>query len=152
MRAGTPRAALARPFGSRLAFLVELDELVFAGRHFRQRRLAVEHRVGDALGVQRDRAHGVIVARDDVVDVVRRAVGVDDRDDRDAELLGLVDRDLFVADVDHEQHVGQRIHFLDAAEAALELVALAAQALRFALAVLLERAVRGHLIERRAGA
>ena len=55
---------------------------------------------------------------------------------------------LLVTDVDHEQHVRQRLHLLDAAEAALELLALAAQALRLALAVLLERAVRGHLVER----
>ena len=59
----------------------------------RQRRPAFEHRIGDAGGIQLDGAHGVVVARDHVVDVVRRAVGVDDRDDRDAELLGLVDRD-----------------------------------------------------------
>ena len=52
-----------------------------------------------------------------------------------------MNRDALVTDVDHEQHVRKRIHFLDAAQAALELFAFAAQALRFALAVLLERAV-----------
>ena len=36
-----------------------------------------------------------------------------------------VTRDLLVADVDDEQRIGQRVHVLDAAEAAVELVHLA---------------------------
>ena len=37
-------------------------------------------------------------------------------------LLGFGDRDLLVADVDDEQRIGQAVHVLDAAQAALELV------------------------------
>ena len=92
-------------------------------------------------GIQRDGAHGVVVARDHVVDVVRRAVGVDHRDHRNAELLGFEDGDVLVADVDDEDDVRRRFHLLDAAQALLELVLLAAHHRGFFLATLAERAV-----------
>jgi hypothetical protein len=57
--AGRPRAQGRRL--RLLAFLVELDELIFAGRHFRQRRLAIQGCISNAFGVQRDGAHGVVV-------------------------------------------------------------------------------------------
>ena len=44
---------------------------------------AGEHRVGDLAREQPDRAQGVVVARDQQVDLVRVAVGVDDADDGD---------------------------------------------------------------------
>ncbi len=79
------RAARLR---TRLAFLVEFDEFVLADRHVRDRRTAFDHRIGDAGGVQLDGAHGVVVAGDHVADAVRRAVGVDHGDDRDARASG----------------------------------------------------------------
>ena len=94
-----------------------------------------------------DGAHGVIVARDDIVDAVRRAVGVDDGDDRNPELVGFVDRNLLVADIDHEQHIRQPLHVLDATQAAPELVHLATQHGAFFLAALVERTVGLHLGE-----
>ena len=110
-------------------------------------RPAFDDRIGDARGIQRDGAHGVVVARNHVVDVVRRAVGIDHRDHRDAELLGLEDRDLFVAHVDDEDDVRRRFHLLDAAQALLELVLLTAHHRGFFLATLAERAVLRHLGE-----
>src|SRR6185295_19377256 len=107
----------------------------------RRRRAAFDHRVGDAGGVQRDGAHRVIIAGDHVVDVVGRAVGVHHRDHRDAELLGFLDRDLFMADVDDEDDVRRRFHLLDAAEALLQLLHLAAHHRGFFLATLAERFV-----------
>src|SRR5262245_56031735 len=50
----------------RLAFLVELDELVLARRHGRHGRLAVEHGVGDPRRIELYRLHRVVVARDHV--------------------------------------------------------------------------------------
>src|SRR5690606_39400255 len=132
----------------RLALFVELDELVLARRHFRNSRTAFEHRIGDTFGVELNRTHGVVVAGNYVIDVIGRAVRVDDRDDRNAELFRFIDRDALVTDVDDEQQIGERLHLFDAAQAALELLALAAQPLSFALAVLLERAVLRHLVER----
>src|SRR5664279_469111 len=116
---------------------VDLDELVAHGgalHHFVGRvRLALEHRVGNRLGVQRDRLRRVVVAGDDVVDADRRMVRIDDRDDRDAELLGLGDGDLVEAHVDHEHRVRQRVHVLDAADVLLELDELALEHERFLL-------------------
>ena len=60
-------------------------------------------------------------------DVVRVAVRVDDRDDRDAELLGLLDRDRFLLGVDHEQDVRELFHVLDADEVLRELRLLAVE-------------------------
>src|SRR5580698_5197141 len=75
---------------TRIASLVELHELVFAGRHRGHRFLAFEDRISDASGIQTNRAHGVVVTGDHVVDAVRGAIRVDDRDDWDAELGGFV--------------------------------------------------------------
>ncbi|MBV6416709.1 MAG: hypothetical protein CMLOHMNK_01324 [Steroidobacteraceae bacterium] len=58
-----------------------------------------------------------------------------------------MDRDVLVADIDHEQRVGQRFHRLDAAEAALELFHFAAQLRRFLLAALVEQAALAHFVE-----
>ena len=77
------------------------------------------------VAVERDGAAGVVVAGHHEGDAVRIAIGVDDRGDRDVEALRLLDRDVFLVGVDHEHEVGQAAHVLDAAERAVELVALA---------------------------
>ena len=59
-------------------------------------------RVGDLRGEEADGAQRVVVAGDDVVDDGGVAVGVDDGDDRDAELAGFGDGDGFVVGVDDE--------------------------------------------------
>src|SRR3954464_5737287 len=130
-------AKLAGPF-----ILFHLDELVARGRdHLLERlRAAFEHRIGDAARIQADRPARVVVARDDVVDAVGRVVGVDDADHRNAELHRLGDRALLVADVDHEERIGQPRQVLDAAERALQLLHLARQAERFLLRHALEAA------------
>ena len=81
----------------------------------------------DQIAVEIDRAAGVVVARDREGDLARVAVAVEHGHDRDAQLVGLLDRDLLLVGVDHEQDVGQAAHVLDAAQRALELVALAGQ-------------------------
>ena len=85
---------------------------------------AFGHGVGDDAGQQRDGADGVVVARDRVVDVVRVAVGVEDADDRDAQLLGFVDREVFLLGVDDPDGRRGALHVADAAEGLLELGAL----------------------------
>src|SRR5580698_4188769 len=130
---------------TRIASLVELHELVFAGRHRGHRFLAFEDRIRDASGIQTNRAHGVVVTGDHVVDAVRGAIRVDNRDDRDAELGGFVNRDLLVTDIDDEQGVREGVHVLDAAQASLELVHLAAQLGGFFLTALVERAGNGEV-------
>ena len=70
-------------------------------------------------------AHRVIVAGDRIVDAFGRAVGVDDGDDRNPELVRFTHGDVFVIDVDDEDARRQPVHVLDAAETALELFLLA---------------------------
>ena len=82
-------------------------------------------RVGDDASHQRDRADGVVVPRDDEVDLVRGRSCVDDRDHGDAELARLGDRDVLLLRVDDEHGVGDAIEILDARQVALQLLALA---------------------------
>ncbi len=49
-----------------------------------------------------DGARGIVVARDWERDRIRIAIRVNDRDDRDAKLLGFLDGDRFLVGVDHE--------------------------------------------------
>ncbi len=58
---------------------------------------------------------------------------IEDRDHRDVQRVRLRDRDRLLVRVDDEQDVGQPAHLLDAAERALELVAVARQLQQFAL-------------------
>src|SRR5690606_22833978 len=138
---GLLRRRLARAAARRLLAL-GLGELVLAhARGLRRGGLALEHRVGGGARVQLHRADRVVVARDGVVHQRRVVVGVDHRDHRDAQLAGFLDRDVLVADVDHEQRVGQAVHVLDAAQRGFQLLALAAQAQHLVLDQLLEGAV-----------
>src|SRR5699024_6819675 len=88
---------------------------------------AVGDRIGDDTGQQRDRADGVVVARDLVVDLVGVAVGVEDRDDRQIELARLVDGEVLLLRVDDPHGGGHLRHVADAAEGLLELVLLPAE-------------------------
>ena len=104
-------------------------------------------RVRDQTGDQRDRPDRVVVARDHEVHLVGIAVRVHDRDHRDAELARLVDRDVLLLRVDHEDRVGEPFEALHAAEVALELLLLVPQADRLALGEEVERARALHLAQ-----
>src|SRR6185436_9423644 len=78
------RRSWARALLARIAVLVEFHEFVFAHGDGGSLRTAFDDRIRDAGGIQRDGAHGVIVAGDHVVDAVGGAVGIDHRDHRDA--------------------------------------------------------------------
>src|SRR6185437_2821209 len=157
-RTGLARGSLAArtvDLGYRVAFLVQFDEVVgVALGGGRSGSLAFEDRVGGGAGVQLDRADRVVIARDGVVDQFRVVVGVDHGDHRDAELLGFLHGDILVADIDHEQRVGQTVHVLDAAERSLQLVALTTTGQHFVLDQLLEAAIglgRFQLLQARNG-
>ena len=75
--------------------------------------------VGDDAAHERDRADGVVVGRDDVVDVIGIGVGVDQADDRDVQTLGLADRDVLALGVDDEDRTRKRRHVAHAVEVGL---------------------------------
>src|SRR5206468_1366917 len=95
-----------------------------------------------------DRADGVVVARDDEVDLVRVAVGVGDGDEGHAQLARFAHRDLLLVRVDDEDRVRQRAHALEAAEVLLEALALFFETRNFLLRKLLVGAVVLHALER----
>ena len=83
-------------------------------------------------GIAHDAGHdlagtdGVVVAWNDVLDQVWVTVGVDHSDDRDTELVGFGNGDVFFADIKNEDCIGQLGHILDTAQVALQLDQFAA--------------------------
>ena len=61
-------------------------------------------------GNQLHGADGVVVAGDDVIDLIGIAVGVHDGHDRDAQRAGLAHGDMLLAGIDHEQRTGELLH------------------------------------------
>ena len=103
---GAPGPALATLFCSFLHF----DELVVAAcidDFLDDLAAAFEDGIGHAACIQLDGAGRVIVAGNDVIDTIRRMVGIDDADDRDTEFAGFGDGNLVVADVDDENRIRQ---------------------------------------------
>src|SRR5690606_9908561 len=108
---------------------------------------AFNYRVGDLARQQPDGADGVVVAGDHVIDLVRIAVGVHDRDDGNAQLAGFVHGDALLARVNDEHRVRQPLHLPDAAQVALQLLALVAQLHHFLLGQHVEGTVCFHLFQ-----
>src|SRR3954447_1216670 len=90
-------------------------------------RDAVDRGTGHEVAVERDRAPGVVVRRHREIDAIGIAIGVDDRSDRDVQAPGLLDRQLLLIRVDHEEEVRGAAHVLDAAERLFELLLLAGE-------------------------
>ena len=103
--------------------------------------------VTDALGYEANTADGVVVGGDHVVNAGRIAVRVNDGDDRYPEPLRLGHGDIFLADVDDEQHLWQRGHLLDAAQELVEADYLGGRLLRLTLGRRLEGPVRDLVLE-----
>src|SRR5438876_4071395 len=107
----------------------------------------LRHDVADRVDDQLARADRVVVARDDVVDGTRVAVGVDEADDRDLQPGRLAHRDVLGLQVDHDHGVRGALHLLHAAQVHLELVALALRRDPLARRKELKRAVLGPIQE-----
>ena len=83
-------------------------------------------------------ADGVVVGRDDVVELIGVDVGVARADDRDLELVRLGHGDPLAMGVDDEDRAGQALHLAHAADGALELDHLLGQLRGFLLGHALE--------------
>src|SRR3546814_16493258 len=77
---------------------------------------AAGRRLGHRVAIEADGPRGVIVRGNREGDAVGRNVRIEDRDDRDAQNVGFLDRQLFLVRVDHEHHVGNAAHVAAAAE------------------------------------
>src|SRR5690606_11723499 len=110
-----------------LACRIGLGIVVERNLAHRHLRAGFADRVAQRGGDQRDRADRVVVARNRHRDRIGVGVGVDDGHDRDPEAIGLLDRDLLLLGVDHEQRARQAGHVLDALEVARQLLALAGE-------------------------
>src|SRR5690606_30491015 len=123
-------------------FFLHLDELVFVRLRLGLRAPG-EYGLGRRLRVQPDRPDGVVVAGNDVVHAVGLAVRIDHAHHGHTELVGLGHGDVLVPAVDDEHRVRRAGHVLDAAEAALELLALAIEVEQLLLRELLAARVVG---------
>ena len=106
-----------------------------------------DDRVGDLGDHQFHGPDGVVVAGDRIIDHIRIAVGVDHGDDRNLQLAGFLDGDLFFLRIDDEERVGQAVHVFDAAQEALELIQLVGQLGDFFLGEHVEGALIAHPFE-----
>src|SRR5690606_12877707 len=85
---------------------------------------ALSRRIRDDPRQQSDGADRVVVARDRVLHLVGVAVGVEDRDDRDTKLLGLVDREVLLLGVDNPDRRRGLRQVADTAKRLVQLVEL----------------------------
>jgi len=108
-------------------------------------RLAVTFHtsIGHVFNVQLDGTQRVIVARDHHINTIRIAVGINDADHRNAELVGFRYSNAFMVDVDDEQCIGQAAHVLDTTEALFQLLGFTATHQHFFLGQFVESTVNG---------
>src|SRR5688572_19367218 len=112
---------------------------ILIGAH-RGREARFGDRIGDGLRNQLDRSDRIVVARDRHGDEIGIGVRVDDADDGKTELVRLVDGDLFLLRVDHEEEAREARHISDTGEVLLQLLALTRQEQLLLLGVVLELA------------
>src|SRR3954471_8487695 len=152
--AAAPSAALAAALATALARLVAVIARRLAALGLlapavrRVAGLPLDGRIPDLRAEEPDRADGVVVPGNDVVDPFRIAVRVDEPHDGNPEAGGLVDGDVLLLRIDHEEAARKPRHLLDAAQVLLQLVHLVLQDGDFLLGQLFEGAVARHLLER----
>src|SRR5690606_2344879 len=69
-----------------------------------------------------DSTDGVVVTRDNVVDTVRVGDGIHDTNNRNTQLVGFLNGNALVINVDYEQHVRQAAHVFDTTDRTLQLL------------------------------
>ena len=83
--------------------------------------LAFQNSVSHSASDQLDSADSVVVAGDDVVDLIGIAVGINDSNNGDVQLAGLGDSDALLVGVNDEHSLRQSLHVLDAAQVLVQL-------------------------------
>src|SRR5690606_6819334 len=84
--------------------------------------LAFQHSISHCSSVDLDSTDGVVVTRDNVVDTVRVGVGIHDTNNRNTQLVGFLNGNALVINVDYEQHVRQAAHVFDTTDRTLQLL------------------------------
>src|SRR5262245_60238990 len=79
-------------------------------------RNAVDGGLRREIAVEGDGAAGIVVPGYHVGDAIRVTVGIDHGGDRQTEAPRLLDGDVLLVRVDHEQQIGKAAHVLDPAE------------------------------------
>merc|ERR1712224_241550 len=97
--------------------------------------------IGNGFHVDLDSTDGVIVTRDHVINTIGIAVGINNTDNRNTQLIGFLDGDTLVVYVDNEQGIRQTTHILDTTDGALELIHLTGTLKSFFLGQLVESTV-----------
>jgi hypothetical protein len=123
-----------RAVGVRFALFDFLADRSFAPRF--------DDRISDRFRHQLYRPNCIIVASDRNRDQIRISVGIDQRDDRNIELVPFVDGDSLLLGIDDEHEAGQTRQVLDAAQILRKLVPLPAHHQLFFLGVVLEITTR----------
>src|SRR5262245_44199964 len=110
-------------------------------------RNSVDRRLRNEIAVERDSSARIVVAGHNVSNAGRIAIGIDDRRDRNIEPLRLLDCDVFLIGIDHEQEIRHTAHVLDPAERAIELVALSLHGKTLFLRITRRLARTEHFVE-----
>ncbi len=105
-------------------------------------RPTLDHGVRQLAEQQLHGAHGVVVAGDGDVRLVRVTVGIEDADDGHVHARRLPDRDVFTARVDHHDRARHAVQVADALEVAADLAHLPAHRRLVLFLVVLDGAVR----------
>src|SRR5262245_48702652 len=103
------------PLLSRLGLSLDGRWAAVRCKHLRLKCLCTfENGIGDRASDQTNRANGLVVAWNDVIDIPRITIRIHDGDRGDTQAFGLTQRNAFLACIDGEQSVWQAIHPLNA--------------------------------------
>ena len=81
-------------------FHIQAREMAYAtGKYMRYPR------IGHSYHKQLDGPNGIIISRDDIINAIWIAVGVDNTNDRNSQLVGFTDRDALMVYIHHKQRI-----------------------------------------------
>ena len=120
------------------------EECVLGGSGLLVALLAFQHSVSHSASDQLDSADSVVVAGDDVIDLIGIAVGINDSNNGDVQLASFGNSDALLVRVNNEHSLRQGLHVLNAAQVLVQLSHLQLQLNNFLLRQQVESAVFLH--------